>query len=87
MKSFETNLGDTAAKFDDALASLAVSQCQYQQQQVQGSGMGDGDVVKRFYGSSGRGGLVTPPSPRSLNADSNKPTREEENEGEVYFSR
>lgn len=37
--------------------------------------MGNGDVVKGFHWSSGRGGLVTPPSPRSLSADSNRPKR------------
>jgi len=35
--------------------------------------MGNGDVVKGFHWSSGRGGLVTPPSPHSLSADSNRP--------------
>jgi hypothetical protein len=36
--------------------------------------MGNGDVVKGFHhGSSGQGGLVTPPSPCSLRADSNRP--------------
>jgi hypothetical protein len=36
------------------------------------TGSGDGDVVKFFHGSSGRGGLVTPPSPRTLGADSDR---------------
>jgi len=35
-------------------------------------GLGNGDVMKGFH-SNGRGGLVTPPSPRSLSADSNRP--------------
>jgi hypothetical protein len=36
--------------------------------------MGNGDVVKGFHhGSSGQGGLVTPPNPCSLRADSNRP--------------
>ena len=39
--------------------------------------MGIGDVVKGFHhGSSGQGGLVTPPSPCSLGADSNRPRQE-----------
>ena len=79
-KSVETTLGATAAKFDAGLASLAVLQRQQQQLQLQsqplGLGMGNGDV-KGFHGGSGssgaRGGLVTPPSPRSLSADSNRP--------------
>src|ERR1700692_2409780 len=36
------------------------------------SAVGNGEVVKGFRGS-GRGGLVTPPSPRSFSADSNRP--------------
>jgi hypothetical protein len=50
---------------------------QFQQQQQRASqplGMGNenGEVVRGFRGR-GRGGLVTPPSPRSLSADSNRP--------------
>jgi hypothetical protein len=37
------------------------------------TGSGDGDVVKFLHGSSGRGGLVTPPSPRSVGANSDRP--------------
>jgi hypothetical protein len=48
---------------------LAVLQ---RQQQGLALGMGNGEIVKGFHGS-GRGGLVTPPSPRSLSADSNRP--------------
>jgi len=36
-----------------------------------GVGVGNGDL-KGFHASSGRGGLVTPPNPRSLSADSNR---------------
>jgi hypothetical protein len=73
VKSAETNLSTSAAKFDAGLASLAV--LQRQQQHTQALGLGNGEVVKGvFHGSSsGRGGLVTPPSPRSLSADSNRP--------------
>ena len=35
--------------------------------------MGNGDVAKFPHGSSGRGGLITPPSPRSLRAESGRP--------------
>jgi uncharacterized phage infection (PIP) family protein YhgE len=71
VKSAETNLSTSAAKFDAGLASLAV----LQQQHTQALGLGNGEVVKGVFhgGSSGRGGLVTPPSPRSLSADSNRP--------------
>ena len=40
MKSFETNFGTAAAKFDARLASWAVLQCRHQQQQGQELGMG-----------------------------------------------
>jgi hypothetical protein len=67
----ETNLGTTAAKFDAGLAGLALLQ-QHQQQASQLLGLGNGEVVRGIHGN-GRGGLVTPPSPRSLSADSNRP--------------
>jgi hypothetical protein len=69
VKAVETNLGTAAAKLDAGLASLALMQ---RQRQGLALGLGNGEVVKGFYGS-GRGGLVTPPSPRSLSADSNRP--------------
>ena len=53
IKSVETNLSPTAAKFNAGLTSLAV----LQQQHAQVLGLG----------------LVTPPSPWSLSADSNRP--------------
>lgn len=66
VKAVESNLGSTAAKFDAGLAALPLLQRQ------QGSklrfGLSDADGHKSFYG-----GLVTPPSPRSLSADSNRP--------------
>jgi hypothetical protein len=73
VKSVETNLSTTAAKFDAGLTSLAV--LQQQQQHAQALGLGDREVVKEgFHGSSsGHGGLVAPPSPRSLSAHSNRP--------------
>lgn len=37
------------------------------------AGVGNGDVVKFPHGSSGRDGLVAPPSPRSLSVDSDRP--------------
>jgi hypothetical protein len=37
--------------------------------------MGNADVVKGFHWSGGQGGLVTPPSPRNLSTDSNRPRR------------
>ena len=71
MKSIETNLGTTAAKFESGLVSLAVLQRQQQQTQLLG-GLRNGDIMKGFH-SNGRGGLVTLPSPRSLNTDPNRP--------------
>jgi hypothetical protein len=68
VNSVETNLGMTAAKFDAGLANLAVLQQRQQQKLV-----GNGDIMKGFHhqqgSSSGQGGLVTPPSPRSLSAN------------------
>jgi hypothetical protein len=61
-KSVESSLGSANAKVDAGLASLALLQHQHS--------LGNGDV-KVFHGTSG--GLVTPPSPRSLSADSNRP--------------
>jgi hypothetical protein len=58
-KTVESSL---AAKVDAGLASLTLVQHQ--------RGLGNGDA-KRFHETSG--GLVTPPSPRSLSADSNRP--------------
>jgi hypothetical protein len=62
VKAAETNLGMTAAKFDAELARLAVLQQHHQQQQQQ---------VSQLLGLGRWGGLVTPPSPRSLSVDSN----------------
>jgi hypothetical protein len=68
VKAVELNLGTAAAKVNAGLVSLAIMQ---HQQQGLALGLGNGEVVKGFHGS-GRGGLVTPPSPRSLSADSNR---------------
>jgi hypothetical protein len=57
--------------FESGLASLAVLQRQQQQTQLLG-GFRNGDVMKGFH-RNGRGGLIMPPSPRSLSADSNRP--------------
>jgi hypothetical protein len=69
VKAVKTSLGTAASKFDAGLASLAILQ---HQQQGLALGMGNGEIVKGFH-RSGRGGLVTPPSPRSLSADLNRP--------------
>ena len=68
VKAVETSLSTAASKFDAGLASLAVLQ---RQQQGLALGMGNGEIVKGFHGSR-CGGLVTPPSPHSLSADSNR---------------
>ena len=78
MESAEFNWGSVSAKVDAGLASLVLMQIQ---QQMAGGGwwMANGDVMggMRFQGSwnmgKGNGGLVTPPNPRSLSADSNRP--------------
>ena len=75
VKAVETSLSTAASKFDAGLASLAILQCQ---QHSLALGMGTGEIVKGFHGS-GRGGLVTPPSPRSLSADSNRPRQRRKN--------
>jgi hypothetical protein len=61
-KVVESSLGSATAKVDTGLASLALLQHQ--------NGLGNGDVTV-FHGTSS--GLVTPPSPRSLSADLNRP--------------
>lgn len=66
VKAVESNLGNTAAKFDAGLATLAL--LQRQQGSTSGFGLSGADGHKSF-----RGGLVTPPSPRSLSADSDRP--------------
>jgi hypothetical protein len=73
VKSAETKLSTSAAKFDASLASLAVLQSQ--QQHTQALGLENGEVVKGVFheSSSGCRGLVTLPSPRSLSADLNRP--------------
>jgi hypothetical protein len=67
-------------RFDVGLAGFASLQ-QQQQEERSSAGM-NGDAVRgssRFYrhgasgSGSGTGGLVTPPSPRSLSANSNRP--------------
>ncbi|KAF7965749.1 hypothetical protein HWV62_42008 [Athelia sp. TMB] len=68
VKSVESNLGNTAAKFDAGLATLAL--LQRQQGTTAGFGLIGGDGPKGFQHS---GGLVTPPSPRSHSADSDRP--------------
>jgi hypothetical protein len=61
------NVGTAAAKFDAGLASLVMLQRQQWQRGLGlGVGMGNVDVVKGFHGSSGCGGLVTPPSLRGF---------------------
>ena len=69
VKAVETSLGTAASKFNAGLASLAVLQ---RQQQGLALGLGNCEIVKGFHRSR-RGGLVTPLSPRSLSADSNRP--------------
>jgi predicted nucleic acid-binding Zn-ribbon protein len=64
VKVVETGLGFTAAKVDSALASLVTMQ-NFQYHRI----LGNGNVKH----SAGSGGLVTPPSPRSLSSDSNRP--------------
>lgn len=68
VKSVESNLGNTAAKFDAGLATLAI--LQRQQGAISGYGLIGGDGPKSFQHS---GSLVTPPSPRMLSADSDRP--------------
>ncbi|KAF7969580.1 hypothetical protein HWV62_26887 [Athelia sp. TMB] len=68
VKSVESNLGSTATKFDAGLATLAL--LQRQQGTTSGFGLIGGDGPKGFQHS---GGLVAPPSPRSLSADSDRP--------------
>jgi hypothetical protein len=47
-------------------------------------GMGNGEEVKGFpHGSSGRGGLVTPASPYSVSADSDKPRQRRSSSGQA----
>lgn len=74
VKSVESNFGSASAKVDAGLASLALMQTQ--QRMTNGDAIG----VVGFPGSrnmgKGSGGLVTPPSPRSLSADSNRPRRQ-----------
>jgi hypothetical protein len=67
----ESNLGAPAAKFDAGLIILQ------QQQQEWRYSFGNGEVVKGFSHDQhgGRRGLVTPPSPRHLSADSGGPRR------------
>ena len=74
VKSMESNLGSASAKVDAGLASLALMQTQHRM--ANGDVMGGmGFPVSRNMGT-GSGGLVTPPSPRSLSADSNRPRRQ-----------
>ena len=81
MESAEFNWGSVSAKVDAGLASLVLMQMQ---QWMAGGRwwMANGDVMggMGFPGSrnmgKGSGGLVTPPSPRSLSADSNHPCRQ-----------
>jgi hypothetical protein len=73
VKSIQTNLGMAAAEFDAGLVSLAVLQ---RQQQL---ALGNGDVIKGF--SERHGGPVTPPSPRSLSADLNRPMQRRKKAG------
>jgi hypothetical protein len=64
VRAVEAGLGSAAARVDTGLASLAAVQTQLQHQWH----LGNGDAK---HNSSG--GLVTPPSPRSLSADSTRP--------------
>jgi hypothetical protein len=66
VRAVETNLGTRAATFDVAIASLALPQ------------FGNSKATEGFPGS-GYGGLVTPPGPGSLSADSNWPGQRRKN--------
>jgi hypothetical protein len=68
VKTVETNLGSTVAKFDAGLAGLALLQRQQQQLELSGNG----DIENGFPPGNRHGGLATP-SLRSLSADSNRP--------------
>ncbi|KZP11822.1 hypothetical protein FIBSPDRAFT_961987 [Athelia psychrophila] len=59
VQAIESNLGNTTAKLDAGLATLALLQCQ--QGATSGFGLIGGGGPEGF-----RGGLATPPSPRSL---------------------
>ena len=65
MKTVESNLSTTAAKFDAGLTSLAWLQ-RRQQHALSG---GNEEVMNWSLPRS----LITPPSPRSLSSDSNRP--------------